>query len=36
MSRGKSTCKVQKEARRKVADANDIPLRDVAVNLLIL
>ena len=36
MSRGKATCKVLKEMRRKIADANDIPLRDVAVNLLIL
>ena len=26
MSRGKTTCKVLKEVRRKIADANDIPL----------
>ncbi len=28
MSRGKSTCKVLKEVRRKVADANGIPLQE--------
>ncbi len=28
MSRGKSTCKVLKEVRRKIADANDIPLQE--------
>ena len=28
MPRGKSTCKVLKEVRRKIADANDIPLQD--------
>ena len=28
MSRGKTTCKVLKEVRRKVADANGIPLQD--------
>ena len=28
MSRGKSTCKVLKEVRRKVADANSIPLEE--------
>ena len=28
MSRGKSTCKVLKEVRRKIADANDIPLEE--------
>ncbi|MBQ6156397.1 MAG: hypothetical protein IJK22_07320 [Bacteroidales bacterium] len=26
MSRGKTTCKVLKEVRRKIADANGIPL----------
>ncbi|MDD6185425.1 MAG: hypothetical protein PUB29_07360 [Bacteroidales bacterium] len=28
MPRGKSTCKVLKEVRRKIADANDIPLQE--------
>ena len=28
MSRGKSTCKVLKEVRRKIADANNIPLQE--------
>ena len=28
MSRGKTTCKVLKEVRRKIADANDIPLQE--------
>ena len=28
MSRGKSTCKVLKEVRRKIADTNDIPLQE--------
>ena len=28
MSRGKSTCKVLKDVRRKVADANGIPLQE--------
>lgn len=28
MHRGKSTCKVLKEVRRKVADANGIPLEE--------
>ena len=28
MSKGKSTCKVLKEVRRKIADANDIPLQE--------
>ena len=28
MSRGKSTCKVLKEVRRKIADANGIPLQE--------
>ena len=28
MSRGKSTCKVLREVRRKIADANGIPLKE--------
>ena len=28
MSRGESTCKVLKEVRRKIADANGIPLEE--------
>ena len=28
MSRGKTTCKVLKEVRRKIADANGIPLQE--------
>ena len=28
MSRGKNTCKVLKEVRRKIADANGIPLQE--------
>ena len=28
MPRGKSTCKVLKEVRRRVAEANNIPLRE--------